>query len=417
MPNFYKFQVLFKIPSPLFHRHIFTLSKINKYKTIFNNNLANFFNFVRIINQTANKRLISINRKKLTATSLAACGLFNWDEHRITNDEIKKEVNEMMNVFESTTKNDDFRLKIDFEATRNFQDKEWTKIYDKPDLLIWRRKIGYDSENGLDIFEHKVLGRFDEITPIEYYQVQVDLEYRKEWDFLIKFLEMIKKDPASSTELVRWVSKFPYPLCDREYIFVRRYCIEPKEKLLVLLSRGLDQVPEDLPYDKRNVLVTQYKSNMIIIPYTDIDKPGIYYVIQYYDVNKAKIPKLAYKWMATSGLPDYVGKLHQATINMRERKENEDEKNLLDSFDLFYMNEPEKDAVDVEVPACSQEAELDEKMIEEEQIVVSHVKELREAREEKDLDDVVPPFVRKVIDKLNEDYFEEYEPHPVFHHY
>ncbi len=284
-------------------------------------------------------------------------------------------------------------------------------------MLIWRRKIGYDTENNLDIFEHKVLGRFDEITPIEYYQVQVDLEYRKEWDFLIKFLEMIKKDPVTNTELVRWVSKFPYPLCDREYIFVRRYCIEPNEKLLVLLSRGLDQISDDLPCDKRNVIVSQYKSNMIIIPYSEIDKPGIYYIIQYYDVNKAKIPKLAYKWMATSGLPDYVAKLHKATMTMRERKESEDEKNLLDSFDLFYMNEPEQVAIENLEGENSRSEEKNEQMEEAEKAVKLHLEEIRSTREEIILVEVVPPFVKEVVDKLNSDYFEEYEPHPVFHHY
>ena len=94
---------------------------------------------------------------------------------------------------------------------------------------------------------------------------------------------MIKKDPLTGTELVRWISKFPYPLSDREYIFVRRYCIEPNEKLLILLSRALqNEIPSDLIDAKKQgsssssstVMVTQYKSNMIIIPYTDIDKPG-----------------------------------------------------------------------------------------------------------------------------------------------
>jgi len=150
---------------------------------------------------------------------------------------------------------------------------------------------------------------------------------------------------------------------------------------------------------------------MIIIPYTDIDKPGIYYVIQYYDVNKAKIPKLAYKWMATSGLPDYVAKLHKATMTMREKKEDEEEKNLLESFDLFYLNEPEKVVVEVVESAQTETKE------EAEQVVALDVREFRVAEVEKGLEEVVPPFVRKVIDKLNEDYFEEYEPHPVFHHY
>ncbi len=127
MPSFHKFQVLYKISLPLFRRHVFTLSKSNNYKTLFNTSLAQLFNFFRSVNHNTNKRLL-LNRTRLTATSLAACGLFNWDEHRITNEEIKNEVKEMMNVFEpvpgeNPVSETDGKLKIDFEATRNFQVK------------------------------------------------------------------------------------------------------------------------------------------------------------------------------------------------------------------------------------------------------------------------------------------------------
>lgn len=283
-------------------------------------------------------------------------------------------------------------------------------------MLIWRRKIGFDDANGLDIFEHKVLGRIDDLTPIEFYQTQIDIDYRKEWDFLVKYLEVVKRDPVTNTELLQWVSKFPYPLSDREYIFVRRYCIEPTEKLLVLVSRALSEMPDDLPATKNTVQVTQYKSNMIIIPYSDIDKPGIYYIIQYYDVNKAKIPRLAYKWMATSGLPDYVSKLHKATLNLRDRNEDESDANFLDIFDLFYMNE----VVEPVRSEFTSESKSDTKNLEKTDQIVPEKSKPEEAlisKEEMDFNDVVPMFLKDVTRKLNEDYFNEYEPHPIFHHY
>lgn len=300
------------------------------------------------------------------------------------------------------------------------KDKEWNKIFDKKDLIIWRRKIGTEPESGSDIYEHKVLGRIDDITPIEYYQTQLDLEYRKEWDFLVILLESLQKDPVSNTELVRWVSKFPYPLSAREYVFVRRSCIEPNEKLLVLLSRGLPDFSNIKFADShKNVKVTQYKSNMIIIPYTDFNKPGIYYVIQYYDVTKAKIPKLAMKWAATSGLPDYVSKLHKATLKQRKDGSYNKEVNL-DSFELFNIND---ESTGLKSERCVAESEInlyeksDTKVIEIVPVENSEISLESVQAYDDQMDEVVPEFLRDITKKLNEDYFNEYEPHPIFTNY
>ena len=96
--------------------------------------------------------------------------------------------------------------------------------------------------------------------------------------------------------------RFPYPLYPREYVYVRRYCVDPKEKLLILVSKGLPELDfscqDGEQTSKKSVRVTNYKSNFIVIPHSDFDKPGMSYVIQYYDVNKANIPKVAYSWMA-----------------------------------------------------------------------------------------------------------------------
>lgn len=291
--------------------------------------------------------------KRLYALSFSTAGLFSWDDSRITNNEVKCEINDILNTFKLSEQNH----KIDFEESRHHRDSEWEKIYDKKDLIIWRRQIMIednemesDSEkaNLNELYEYKVLGRINDVTPIEFYETQIDINFRKKWDFLVISIEMLDKDVTSNTELIRWVSKFPYPLYPREYIFVRRYCIEPQEKLLILISRALEEFDLN-SFQRANkaiqcVRVTKYKSNMIIIPHNDFDKPGLDYVMQYYDVNKAKIPSMAYKWMASSGLPDYMEKLHKATlqlknINQKMHKSNRTKAELLSKFEMFHLRE------------------------------------------------------------------------------
>ena len=294
--------------------------------------------------------------KRLYALSFSTAGLFTWDDYRITNNEVKYEIEDVLTTFKLNEQN----RQINFEDSRHLKD-DWEKIYDKKELIIWRRKIVIEDDeldtddeelNLNELYEYKVLGRINDVTPIEFYETQIDLNFRKKWDYLAISIEMIEKDVTSNTELVRWISKFPYPLYPREYIYVRRYCIEPNEKLLILISRGLpafDLTGLLKPGNKaiQSVRVSKYKSNMIIIPHNDFDKPGLDYVMQYYDVNKAKIPKLAYKWMATSGLPDYIDKLHKATlqlkhINQKLQKTNITKSDLLSKFELFNLKEKVK---------------------------------------------------------------------------
>jgi StAR-related lipid transfer protein 7, mitochondrial len=322
------------------------------------NILLNFKkSFIQKTNLFKKVRIPIIESKKLYALALTA-GLFTWDEHGVTNNEVKNEINQVLTAFKITNNES---KQIDFEKSRHFQDSEWEKIFDKKDLIIWRRKIFIDDEyettnsddNGqsLELYEYKVLGRIMDVTPIEFYETQIDLKFRKQWDYLVISIEMIDKDSISNTELIRWYTKFPYPLYPREYIFVRRYCIEPTEKLLILISRGVPEcdLSSLLPKNKKateSVRVTKYKSNMIIIPHNDFEKPGLDYVMQYYDVNKANIPKMAYKWMASSGLPDYIEKLHKATLQLKKmnQKLNHTNKkeNILSKFELFNLIEEEK---------------------------------------------------------------------------
>lgn len=79
--------------------------------------LTNFFkriNLRRTINQLNNKKGL---------VSLAACSVFTWDDHRITNNEIKTEINEILKVFEQD--NTEIAKKnfnrINFEASRQFE--------------------------------------------------------------------------------------------------------------------------------------------------------------------------------------------------------------------------------------------------------------------------------------------------------
>jgi len=289
-----------------------------------------------------------------------------------------------------------------------------------------------------------VLGRISDLTPIEFFQTQVDLDYRRKWDYLVLYLEIMDKDAQTSTELLRWLMKFPYPLYPREYIFVRRYCLDPNENLLVLVSRSVPECKFDeqfmesvqLKLGKRpkedyntrlaqSVLVTKFKSNMIIIPQVDLDKQGLIYIMQYYDVNKAKIPKVAYKWMAASGLPDFIDKVHKATIKHRSDANRKNMRMFIDSIDRLEIFESKDEPPQTEEVSSNptiepakgelsneekpgQDTHASEQLEHEQHVKTGDKSEINREKLKK--------HTMKIIEKLNKDYFDKREPHPLFFH-
>lgn len=51
----------------------------------------------------------------------------------------------------------------------------------------------------------------------------MDGDYRKKWDEYLIELKVVDKHPETSSELVHWVTKCPYPFATREYIYLRRH--------------------------------------------------------------------------------------------------------------------------------------------------------------------------------------------------
>ena len=75
----------------------------------------------------------------------------------------------------------------------------------------------------------------------------MDLDFRRQWDKHVISLNVIDKDDCSGSEVVHWITEFPvrfdnfdnslifdtlhsyiilifqYPMCSREYVYVRRH--------------------------------------------------------------------------------------------------------------------------------------------------------------------------------------------------
>lgn len=167
------------------------------------------------------------------------------------------------------------------------------------------------------------------------------------------------------------------------------------------------------------VRVTKFKSNLIIMPHTDFDKPGLNYVMQYYDINKAKIPKIAYKWMATSGLPDFCEKMHKAALRLSERyrRENVNQLDLARGLEAVCLRQRSPcGPAQTPTPPSSSESNCNSSTTSSSQVE-------QEKQENTKPYSIILENLNKLyysksclLEETSKEFFKHNEPHPVFFH-
>ncbi|XP_018424827.1 PREDICTED: stAR-related lipid transfer protein 7, mitochondrial [Nanorana parkeri] len=233
----------------------------------------------------------------------ALTGAFLWEEERVREEEILRPAEEMEKVRFAAHRSQ-------YQSSQCEEDDGWELVLDKKDFRLWRRPIG-----GTHLYQYRVFGSYNDVTPRQFFNVQLDTEYRKKWDALVIKLEVIERDVFSGSEVIHWVTHFPYPMYSRDYLYVRKYHVDQENNLMVLVSRAVEhpEVPEAADY----VRVRNYQSQMVIRPHTTFDENGFDYMLTYSDNPQTVFPRYCVNWMVSSGMPDFLEKLHLATVHAR----------------------------------------------------------------------------------------------------
>jgi len=235
---------------------------------------------------------------------LFGAAMFTWDQNKVTEEELESAAEEITYMRHDSGGSQ--------SVTGSHLDA-WEKVIDKAHLTAWRKPVPNSY-----LYEYKVYGSYDDLPARAFYTAQVDLEFRKKWDKLVISLDVVDQEKESDTELVQWIMHFPYPMYSREYLYVRRCKIDTEKKLMIIINRSVDH--PSYPVDKNYVRVDTYMSKMVIRPHTSFDENGFDYVLSYFDDPKSSFPSLAYNWMASTGVPDFVDKVHTAAMHLHERR-------------------------------------------------------------------------------------------------
>ncbi|KAM7284480.1 stAR-related lipid transfer protein 7, mitochondrial [Ixodes scapularis] len=191
----------------------------------------------------------------------------------------------------------------------HLREEGWEPVVENSKMFLWRRWMPETSG-----YEYKVFGTFYDIPARAFFSVQTDTEYRKRWDKLVIKLDIIDREAKGGCEVVHWVMQYPFPMYKRDYVYIRRAFVDSRRNVMVLMSRSTDH-PACPPINEC-VRVTKYTSHMVIRPHRGIDEDGFDFLLSYYDDPRSSFPGPIYSWMAASGVPDFLEKLHGAAKDL-----------------------------------------------------------------------------------------------------
>ncbi|XP_077399163.1 stAR-related lipid transfer protein 7, mitochondrial [Vanacampus margaritifer] len=234
----------------------------------------------------------------------ALAGVFVWDHDKIQDEEMHRCGLELQ-ALEAVKS-----LNTHAGALSGRAEPGWEVVMEKKDFRVWKRPIP-DSH----LYEYRVLGSYTDVTPRQFFNVQLDTEYRKKWDALVIKLEVMDRDINTGSEVVHWATHFPYPMYSRDYVYVRRYEVDLENNLMILVSRAVQhpRVPESQDF----VRVHSYQSKMVIRPHKSFDENGFDYLLTYSDDPQTAFPRYCVSWMVSSGMPAFLDKLHMATLKAK----------------------------------------------------------------------------------------------------
>ncbi|XP_059497197.1 stAR-related lipid transfer protein 7, mitochondrial [Stegostoma tigrinum] len=205
------------------------------------------------------------SRNRGTGKLVAAfAAVFMWDNERIQDEELQRCLSDFRSLDPPTVEKPRSQERAECEHKQQ-RDSTWELVMDRPSFRLWRRPIPSSH-----LYQYRVFGTYTDVTPRQFFNVQLDTEYRKKWDELVIKLEVIEQDELSGSEIVHWVTHFPYPLYSRDYLYIRRYHVDQKHNLMVLVSRAVEH--PDVPESPNYVRVTAYQSQMVIKPHRSFDE-------------------------------------------------------------------------------------------------------------------------------------------------
>ncbi|CAF4940385.1 unnamed protein product [Pieris macdunnoughi] len=231
----------------------------------------------------------------------------------------------------------------------------WVPYMEAVDVIIWRKEY----KPGTGQYAYKVYGRYPEVSASDYAAVQIDGAYRKAWDSAVAALSVVQRGAHGIADqaVMHWEVLWPRLFANRDYVYIRRHkeveLTTPKtydftsvhakarqkyeeeargrdgNKVYIILSKACEH--PDVPETKHAIRVTEYWSHMVVKTIHGADKPGMEFVLTYYDEPAVGgMPGGVAAWASSRAAPDYLLKMRRAATEYRSWADRRGKQDLPD---------------------------------------------------------------------------------------
>jgi len=261
------------------------------------------------------RRLFRKGKEVLVSASVVA---FNWEKDRISDEELQRHLDELdlchilrkrANEKAETCSGPECQCA---ECKTPEEVKCWSPFINKDELTVW--KMEEKNHKGTGLFCYKMYGKYDDVLAQDFLKVFLDTENRKKWDAHAVRLEVIDREPSTNSDVLYWETKWPKLFSNRDYIFTRRFMIDPKKEVMIIMNKSATH--PNYPEQSNKSRVYEYWSYMVIKPLKSFDKEGIEFSLTYFDNPGVTLPSAISLWVTVTGMPEYLKRLRTEALKL-----------------------------------------------------------------------------------------------------
>ncbi|XP_068118339.1 phosphatidylcholine transfer protein [Hyperolius riggenbachi] len=185
----------------------------------------------------------------------------------------------------------------------------WQLFTETMGIQIYRL---YDEQTGL--YQYKIYGNLADCPADLCADVYMDLDYRKKWDQYWKALQEVESEDG----VIYWEVKYPFPLCNRDYVYVRerRDLDINGRKIFVILAKSVTS--PNCPEKSGIIRVNGYKQSVAL---ESDGKSGCKVFMYYFDNPGGMIPSWLINWAAKTGVPNFLKSIQKACNGYKQYKQ------------------------------------------------------------------------------------------------
>ncbi|XP_050676889.1 uncharacterized protein LOC126973597 isoform X2 [Leptidea sinapis] len=210
----------------------------------------------------------------------------------------------------------------------------WFPFLETEEVIIWRKE--YKAGQGL--YAYKVYGRYKDVLASDFAAVQIDGAYRKAWDNAVASLSVVKRGAMGVPDqaVLHWEVLWPRLFANRDYVYLRRHkqfdqsetasgssednSLEggrDNNRTYVIVSKSCEH--PDVPETRNAIRVVEYWSHMVVRSTSGVTKPGMEFVLTYYDEPAVGgLPGGVAAWASSRAAPDYLDKMKIAAVQYKQ---------------------------------------------------------------------------------------------------